>query len=127
MLTMPCRAIASLSSELSLAGLARQGAKVLLNGFGSPMESSARAAEMKSATDSRVAYSVADMSKPEEIHRMFRRTRICRTPSDRTSTHAHCLGGPDAQCPRSQGVHRHGHGKQAAVAQAWTGMFAEGV
>jgi 3-hydroxybutyrate dehydrogenase len=51
--------------------LAAQGANVLLNGFGDPAEIEKVRATLAEKHSVRVSYSVADMSKPDEIDRMI--------------------------------------------------------
>jgi 3-hydroxybutyrate dehydrogenase len=50
--------------------LAREGANVLLNGFGDPSEIEAERAKLASEFGVRCLYSPADMSKPDEIAKM---------------------------------------------------------
>src|SRR4051794_11012063 len=51
--------------------LAREGANVLLNGFGKPDEIEATRAAIEAACGVRVLYSGADMTKPDEIATMI--------------------------------------------------------
>ena len=53
--------------------LARNGAAVMLNGFGDPMEIEETRAAMADANDVDVAYDTADMSSPDAIHMMVER------------------------------------------------------
>ena len=53
---------------------ARSGANVVLNGFGDTMQIEKTRAELAHATNARVVYSPADMSKPRAIEHMVRQT-----------------------------------------------------
>jgi 3-hydroxybutyrate dehydrogenase len=53
---------------------ARSGANVVLNGFGDTMQIEKTRAELAHATNARVVYSPADMSKPRAIEQMVRQT-----------------------------------------------------
>jgi len=60
---------------LGIAGaFARQGANVVLNGFGDAVQIEQTRAELAHRTNARVVYSPADMSKPKAIERMIRQT-----------------------------------------------------
>src|SRR4029077_15492118 len=53
---------------------ARSGANVVLNGFGDTMQIEKTRAGLAHATNARVVYSPADMSKPRAIEQMVRQT-----------------------------------------------------
>ncbi|HLS55369.1 MAG TPA: 3-hydroxybutyrate dehydrogenase [Zeimonas sp.] len=53
--------------------LARQGADLVLNGFGDPAEIERLRAELAGAHDVRVDYEAADLSRPAEIEALFAR------------------------------------------------------